>query len=118
MIQVLNLGSSSRSLSVHARMNGMYSAGFIFRRIGLADLLNPDPTQEKLAAISQQLAQVSAQIVTVQASSQLTDGFRTSVFCSRIVLENATQSSGAVLSSGASRSWRASTPGSATPSRS
>lgn len=43
-------------------------AGFIFKRIGLADWLEPDPTQEKLDAISGQLAQVSTQLVTVQDS--------------------------------------------------
>ncbi len=43
-------------------------AGFVFRKIGLADLLNPDPTQVKLEEIRQQLVLVSNQITTVQAS--------------------------------------------------
>jgi hypothetical protein len=43
-------------------------AGFLMKRTGLAGWLNPDPTQEKLDALQGQIAQVSTQLVTVQAS--------------------------------------------------
>jgi hypothetical protein len=43
-------------------------AGFIFKRIGLADWLSPDPIQGKLDALQAQISQVSTQLVTVQAS--------------------------------------------------
>ena len=43
-------------------------AGFIFKQIGLDDWLSADPTQGKLDALKVQIAQVSTQLVTVQAS--------------------------------------------------
>lgn len=64
-------GADSTATDV-AKMLGQLAlkqgAGFIFKQIGLDDWLSPDPTQGKLDALKVQIAQVSAQLVTLQAS--------------------------------------------------